>query len=59
MVDRTHSFRRYETQTLLNSVFMSDTRIDVDTRTTLVGHLSVKCSIQKIFVGFLKFLAQF
>jgi len=50
----------YETLTLLlNGVSVSDTRIDVDTRKTLVGYSSVKYSIQKIFVRFLKILARF
>jgi len=40
-------------------VSVLDIRIGVDTRMTLVGHLSVKCSIQKIFVEFLKILTRF
>jgi len=32
---------------------------DIDTRMTLVGHISVKCPIQKIFVGFLTILVRF
>jgi len=32
---------------------------DTDTRMTLVGHVSVKCLIQKVFVGFLTILVQF
>ena len=47
----------------LNDVSVSDTRICVDTRTTFVGYLSVKCSIQKnicgIFENFSTVLTQF
>jgi len=39
---------------ILNGMSVSNTRISVDTRRTLVEHLLVKCSIQKIFVEFMK-----
>ena len=44
----------YEAQTLLlNGVSVSDTRM------TPVGHVFVKCPIQKVFVRFLTILVRF
>jgi len=38
---------------------MLDTHIENDTRKILVGHVFVKCLIQKIFEGFVIILTQF
>ena len=54
------SIYSYEAQTLLlNGVSVSIRVSDTDTRMTLVGHVSVKCLIKKIFVEFLTILIQF